>query len=144
EALAITRDIGARWLHGWGLASAGWLARAEGDNQRAMALTTAALRLFNAAVISRGIDGCLLNLGILAVEAGQVKRGACLLAASDPMGDLVRVRYGFVLGNHEAYLAFKATARAMLSEREFEMAWAEGQAMTLDQAVAYALETEAG
>jgi non-specific serine/threonine protein kinase len=143
EALAIARDIGARWLHGWGLASAGWLARAEGDNPRATALTTAALRLFNAAVISRGIDGCLLNLGILAVEVGQVGRGARLLGASDPMGDLDRVTYGLVLGNHEAHLAYKATARTMLGDREFEMAWAEGQAMILDQAVAYALEESA-
>jgi non-specific serine/threonine protein kinase len=140
EALAIARDIGARWLHGSGLAAAGWLARAERDNERAKALTAAALRLFNAAVFSRGIDGCLRNLGILAVEAGRVRRGACLLGASDRMGDLDRVIYGLLLGNHEAYLAYRATARTMLGDREFEAAWAEGQAMTLDQAVAYALE----
>jgi hypothetical protein len=103
-------------------------------------LTAAALRLFNAAANSGGIDGCLLNLGILAVEAGQVRRGVCLLGASGRMRDYDPVIYWLVLGNHEAYLAFKATARTMLGDQEFEIAWAEGQAMTLDQAVAYALE----
>jgi tetratricopeptide (TPR) repeat protein len=140
EALAIARDIGARWLHGWGLASAGWLARAERDIPRATALTAAALRLFNAAANSGGIGGCLLNIGILAVEAGQVRRGACLLGASDRMRDFDRVMYWLALGNDEAYLAHRATARTMLGDGEFEIAWAEGQAMTLDQAVSYALD----
>ena len=38
-----------------------------------------------------------------------------------------------------------AAARAALSEEVFAAAWAEGRAMTLDQAIAYALEeTTAG
>ena len=38
------------------------------------------------------------------------------------------------------YERYLATARAQLDERSWEAAWAEGQAMTLEQAIAYALE----
>jgi hypothetical protein len=33
-----------------------------------------------------------------------------------------------------------ASARAQLSEEEFEKAWAEGRTMSMEEAIAYALE----
>jgi hypothetical protein len=38
------------------------------------------------------------------------------------------------------YERIVATARAQLGEEAFAMAWAAGRAMSLDQAIAYALE----
>jgi hypothetical protein len=147
EALAIARDIGARWLNGWGLLCSGWLARAEGDNEHATALTTAALevlRQLRAAVAARGIVQCVRNLGILAIEAGRLQRGARILGASDRMGNVYRV-YERLHDDPRAFQTSKTTAQAVLGDREFEIAWAEGKAMTLEQAVAYALaESDTG
>jgi predicted ATPase/class 3 adenylate cyclase len=141
EGLAIARDIGVRWLNGSGLVCAGWLARAEGDAARATALTTDALRLLDAAVVHIGIARCLRNLGVLAVEAGQARRGACLLGASERGGDFEQF-LSRLLDDPPAYEATRSAARAMLGDHEFALAWAEGQAMTREQAIAYALEED--
>jgi hypothetical protein len=142
ESLAIARDIGARWLTGIVLASQGWLARSEGDNGGARALVYEALRLLQDTAHQGGIASCLLLSGILAVEDGAVRRGACRLA-----------RAGVDRGNYEARVVLLPqdrevgdqsirTARASLGDDEFARAWAEGQAMTLEQAIAYALDEE--
>jgi non-specific serine/threonine protein kinase len=141
ECLAIARDIGTRWLQGWGLVCAGWLARAEGDKERASDLTIQAMRLLHGEIVPRGIVQSLRNLGILAVEAGLGRRGACLLGAADHIGAPDR-SYGRLHDDPRAYQASKDTARTVLGDRAFAAAWAEGQAMTLDQAVAYALAGE--
>jgi non-specific serine/threonine protein kinase len=140
ECLAIARDIGSRWLNGWGLLCAGWLARDEGDGVRATALTTAALRLSHTAMAPTYIRQCLVNLGILAVETGHVRRGLRLLGASGRMGDIASLLYERLQDDPQAHQASQTAARAALGDREFELAWAEGQVMTLEQAVDYALE----
>jgi predicted ATPase/class 3 adenylate cyclase len=142
ESVAIARDIGSRWVNGAGLICSGWLARAEGDNPRAIALMRAALRLLQAANVERGIARCLRNLGILAVEAGRVRRGACLLGAADAKRDRDWLSLRLFDGPR-AYEASKSAARRILGDDAFELAWAEGQAMTLEQAVAYALGEDA-
>jgi non-specific serine/threonine protein kinase len=144
ESLAQARDIGSRWLNEWGLIFSGWSVRAEGDSLRARSLTAEALRLSRASVESAATTPCLRNLGILAIEAGQVRRGVCLLGAADRTAELDEPLAQLLLDAIQAYQASKMTARAILGDREFEAAWAEGQAMTLDQAVAYALEDENG
>jgi non-specific serine/threonine protein kinase len=137
EGQAIARDVGARWLNGLGLVTSGWLARAEGDTNRAMALTIEALTIFHASAVPRGVRLCLGSLGALAVEAGRVRLGAGLLAAASSIGDVDQ--FWRVHDDPRAYEAAKYAARTALGDREFELAWAEGRAMTLDQVVAYAL-----
>jgi tetratricopeptide (TPR) repeat protein len=138
EGRAIARDIGARWLNGLGLVTSGWLARAEGDNKRAMALAGEALTIFHASAVPRGVRMSLGNLGVLAVEADRVRLGVYLLAAASSIGDVDRV-FWRMHDDTRVYEAAKDVARTALGDREFELAWAEGQRMTLDQAVAYAL-----
>ncbi len=58
--------------------------------------------------------------------------GAVRTASGIPLPPVDRSRY-------ERYLA---AARAQSTEAVWNAAWAEGQAMTLEQAVAYALEDE--
>ena len=45
---------------------------------------------------------------------------------------------------HDDYLSHLATARSTLSEEAFAAAWEQGQAMTVEQAIEYALEGLAG
>jgi hypothetical protein len=74
--------------------------------------------------------------GVLAIQRGSLQRGARLLAAGTPPRDHPR----FALAQDRRTFAESIeSARASLGDAEFERAWAEGQAMTLDEAVDYAL-----
>jgi len=67
-----------------------------------------------------------------------VERAARLLGAAEAF-----VEKGGELMSHAHRVQYDrqvVAARAQLDERSFALAWAEGQAMTLEQAIAYALE----
>jgi predicted ATPase/class 3 adenylate cyclase len=81
---------------------------------------------------------CLAGLGILAIDQGQMENGVCLFGARETMrASVLTLEFPFMVREREAHIA---TARAQLSEDEFKQAWAEGKAMTMEEAVKYALE----
>jgi predicted ATPase/class 3 adenylate cyclase len=78
-------------------------------------------------------------LAVMACHDGHHQRAARLLGAWQMMneqaeGRAPQVSYNLVFGDPEA------DARAALGDEEFEHAWAEGYAATVDEAVAHALE----
>jgi hypothetical protein len=79
----------------------------------------------------------LQGLAIVATGQRQPERAARLVGASARLRDNASVPVSPV-EQAELDTAF-ATARQEFVEAEFAAAWAEGQAMTLEQAVAYAL-----
>jgi tetratricopeptide (TPR) repeat protein len=79
----------------------------------------------------------LISIGGLAAVAlaqGQLGRALRLAAAAAAISAQTGHRY------NEAVERTSAAARAALDERAAAAAWAEGEAMTLEQAIAYALE----
>jgi tetratricopeptide (TPR) repeat protein len=116
----------------------GALTSGQGDATQATALLWEALALqqqFNPHLIKESLDGCAW----LAAAHGQPERAACLLGATEPMlaGGVPTWRF--------AHEQLAAAVRVQLDEAAFATAWAEGQAMTLEQAIAYALsENEEG
>ena len=50
--------------------------------------------------------------------------------------------YNYVKVDPSLYQRTKASVRSQLGEEAFETAWAEGRAMTFEQAVAYALDED--
>jgi predicted ATPase len=78
------------------------------------------------------------GLASVALKKGQAERAAQLFGASDSMHKTL----GRAIdpGDQADFVDFQAATRAALNEQAFTAAWAEGQAMTLGQAVAYALE----
>src|SRR5262249_44961544 len=80
---------------------------------------------------------CLYGLGGLACVAQEYERAARLFGAAtqlrDPLG------YRSKPADQEFYDRYAATTRARLGEAASATAWAEGQAMPLDQAIDYAL-----
>ena len=77
-------------------------------------------------------------LGVLANSQHQVRRAAILFGAQDALCDWLKNTLSMAERNE--YEQALASARVALGEKAFTAAWAEGQAMTLEQAVAYALE----
>jgi predicted ATPase/transcriptional regulator with XRE-family HTH domain/tetratricopeptide (TPR) repeat protein len=86
----------------------------------------------------RGIAYKAINaLGVLASAQHQARRAAVLFGAQAEMYEWQKNILS--LAEREEYEQALASTRTALGERAFMSAWEEGQAMTLDQAIAYAL-----
>ncbi|MBI3973469.1 MAG: adenylate/guanylate cyclase domain-containing protein [Chloroflexi bacterium] len=88
-----------------------------------------------------GIIECLEGLARVAGAQGQLEWGARLLGAAEALREAI----GAPLppADRADYDRDVAVVRAGLGEATFATAWAEGRAMSLEQAVAYALQTHA-
>ncbi len=73
-----------------------------------------------------------------AVALDQPGRAARLIGAADALFE--KQNYIPQSGDLPEFERYKASAREALDEASFETAWAEGQAMTHEEAIAYALE----
>jgi hypothetical protein len=84
-----------------------------------------------------GIHQSLRGLAESAGWRGEFEREALLLAAVDAVRE--ELGYPPVASEQADYERAVAACRAHLDEAMFAAAWAEGRAMTLEQAVSYAL-----
>jgi tetratricopeptide (TPR) repeat protein len=144
EALALCRQIGDRPGTRWALQQAAQLARLQGNTWRAVALLQEAIALVvdltAAAIDWVSVDFILLDdLAGLAAVHGESRRAAVLFGAAEAQRDTL----GLVItpAAQVGYLRDVETAQTRLDKATWEAAWAEGRAMTLEQAIAYALET---
>jgi hypothetical protein len=140
EAASVARALGD--LHTLGIALAGLalVPRAQGNLEESARVFNETLRVSSELEDQWIIPRALGGLAGAAVLADDYRRGARLFGALAAM----RERSGIT----EAAGSFRAInerdeafARAALDADTFEAAWSEGRAMTLEQAVAYALET---
>jgi non-specific serine/threonine protein kinase len=136
EVVAIWRRLGERVQLAFDLV---WLAYAEGRmGRRAQARAAAleALDLFREADNPTGIGIALTDLAFLAVWEGRHEDALRLAGAADS----VRTRIGGPPGPIGGFLEGDpvADAREHLRQDDADRAWAEGNALTLDEAVAAA------
>jgi predicted ATPase/class 3 adenylate cyclase len=82
----------------------------------------------------------LLELAGAAGARGQVLRAARLFGATDESCQALAAY--FVPSERERHDSLRAAARARLSEGAWKEAWAQGRAMTMDDAVSYALQDD--
>jgi predicted ATPase len=141
EALEIARRIGHKRGAGLALLALGYIAHEAGDRTGARKLLEEGARLLREAA-APGTHQFLGYLGQRAVERGQSARGVRLLAtaAGRPENGLFPIL--LPSAHPRARAAAISAARAALGEEAFAVAWAEGQAMTLEQALDYALTAE--
>lgn len=85
----------------------------------------------------RGLALCLAGLAGAAGAKGRLEQAARLYGAAESMREAIGASLPPV--DRADYERNVALARAGLSEKAFAAAWAEGRAMTLEQAVEYAL-----
>jgi predicted ATPase/transcriptional regulator with XRE-family HTH domain len=137
EGLALQRAVNPVRGVAWMLQALAAVARSEGDDRQARRLARESLDLAWENRTVTNIAGGLRSLGVSAQRAGDNRRAVHLLAAA--AHESLSVPGPFERQEHDASLA---ASRAALGEADFTRAWSEGQAMPLDQAVAYALEED--
>ncbi|MCW5854165.1 MAG: hypothetical protein KIT87_29120, partial [Anaerolineae bacterium] len=137
-SLASARRLG--WRRGivGHLTQLGWLAVEAGDYGRGQSLFQESMTIRVQSGQKSALPAGLEGYAILAAAMGQSARAARLIGAAQALREAVHVP----LPSYEADVIERwlAPARARLSAPVFETALAEGRAMPLEQAVAYALE----
>ncbi len=133
--LRATGDHGdlARLVH-----NLGYVAQHQGDYGRAEAQFKESLAMFRKLGNRRGIAECLAGLASLGTEQGQPKRAVKLLGAAEAaLGASGAAWWPADRSEVERNLA---AIGGVLDESAFAAIWEEGEAMTLEDAIAYASE----
>jgi hypothetical protein len=140
HALSLASESGDPWWVAVALFQLGALARAEGDRGRAEALVKESLSAFRDIGDRADAVAPIWFCGLLAIERGARRRGARLIAAADPQHAR---RPWLQPDDRQAYEEILAASSAA-GDDELARAWEERRAMTLEQAVAYALGEQDG
>jgi predicted ATPase/two-component SAPR family response regulator len=141
ESVVIFPELGDKWFLSIPLRHLGIVASRQGDYARAEKLykeSLAALRELDEKWLT---SLCLEELAGVACARGHYLRATRLWGAEETLreaiGASVRVLY------RDDYDRGVEAAHAGLGDEAFEVAWAEGRAMTLEEALAYALDEPA-
>jgi predicted ATPase/class 3 adenylate cyclase len=138
EAARLYRDRGSRGGLVYALDNLAWAALVRGDHERARILheeTLALCRELGDKLIgAENLEG----LACAAAARGEAERSARLFGAAATLG------YQQAPAERALREPYLAEARSLLEEAAWKAAWSEGQAMTFEEAVSYALEEEAG
>jgi non-specific serine/threonine protein kinase len=142
QSLALRRELDDRRGIAVSLINLGAIAHHHGDDREAAELFRQSLTLFHELDSTRGIVDCLAALGGVAGGSGHPARAARLFGAAEAL----RAAFdsGIAYPERREIDRDVAAARAQLDEESFGAAWAEGRAMTLERAIAYALEPASG
>ena len=140
EALAMEEGHGDKW--GIALAShnLGQLALAQGNLQRAGSLFTTSINLYHQLGNKEGIAMCIAAAVGVTVKQGQWLRAAQLCGATD--GLLQTLNAHLDPPDAAAYAPHVAATRAALDDSAWATAWTNGQALSLDEAIAYSCNPE--
>ncbi|MEA2633681.1 MAG: hypothetical protein QOH92_448 [Chloroflexota bacterium] len=136
EAVALNRKLDDQFGLGWSIHTLGLVTFNLGDFQRARQSWTEAIQLFAAAGDVPGIVLQLDNLSALARHDGDFERAARLWGAASTLQESSGTGLGRMLREEEG-----RTGTEGLDGDEAARVLAEGQAMSLEQAVAYALQS---
>jgi hypothetical protein len=119
----------------------GYVVLRQGDGQQAAALFEESLVLYQDLKRKHGVTECLIGLAGVAAVSGQpttARRAARLFGAAERL--LEATGGGLAAADQAEHDRYVALARDQLDEAAFAAAWAEGRAMAMEQAIAYALE----
>ncbi|HEU5103349.1 MAG TPA: tetratricopeptide repeat protein, partial [Roseiflexaceae bacterium] len=138
EALALAQAIGSGRELVETLYGLGRVALREGAVERAVTLLSESLILARDQGIRLFVAERLEACGAAAIALGQASHAARLFGAAEALREAIDAPLPPV--EHADYERDVAAARSQLDEAAFATAWAAGRALTLEQAIAYALE----
>ncbi len=138
EALAIGRDLGGQFTMAYARLGLGRVACSRGEHSAAQSLYRQALSLLQASGIRWSLPHALEAWALLAVAQQDMLRGAKVLGALE--NDYDQLRFLLSPLERDEHERAVAAARAALGQAAFASARAEGRAMSIEQAMALALE----
>ncbi|MGI8551126.1 MAG: ATP-binding protein [Dehalococcoidia bacterium] len=138
ESLAIARALGTKNGIATELGLLGDIARQQGDFASARRYFSESLTLFYEAGNRHDGALCLLGLALLAAAEGKPEQAAQVLAASAALREALHAPLPVMY--QAEYDRGVVRLSASLGEEDFRAAWAKGRVLSLEQAVAYALE----
>jgi predicted ATPase/DNA-binding CsgD family transcriptional regulator len=137
QALALARELGDKPSIIGVLNNLASLANIDGEHERAAELYVESLLLCRELEYRQGIAGCLE--GLAQAEAGQrPERAARLLGAAQALRK--RINAPLSASERADHDRTVEMVRGALGEKAFAAEWARGQAVTLEEALALALE----
>jgi DNA-binding CsgD family transcriptional regulator len=138
QCLAKSKDRGELWVRGYllnFLAQANWL---RGDQERGEALAREAVACKHALDDRLGLAMVLETLAWMAAEPGRHERAACLLGSAERGRDEISLTpVELFRTQHEQTVSIAVRG---ISQKAFDAAFARGRAMTISEAVAFAVE----
>jgi predicted ATPase/class 3 adenylate cyclase len=137
EVIELGDRIGAPYITAFALVAHGILAAERGDMAFAVDRFGEALRRAHAAGAHVGTSMALDGFASIAIERGDVRRGARLAAAADRLRDEIGSQITFTELGREQPLA---RARRLMEPADLERAVGQGRELSADEAVALALE----
>src|SRR5262249_47170936 len=140
ECLPVWQELRFQVQLAWTLHGIGYVAYRQGDFPAARSRLAESLTLFRQMEYSGGLLLTIERLGGLALARGQLQRAGRLFAAAASQRAATGARTA--LAPPPEYDRDVAAIRAGLTGEAFEAAWAEGQVMTLQQAIEYALRQD--
>jgi predicted ATPase/DNA-binding XRE family transcriptional regulator/Tfp pilus assembly protein PilF len=140
EALVLSRALGNRLRMASCLMGLGWVATHQGDLGRAVVLEREALTLYWELGYKRRSAEALESLAMTAGVAGQGERAAHLLGVVATLRETIGAPQSKALRKDMDQAL--AEARAALGEEAWAAAFASGQALSLEEAIAEALGEE--
>jgi predicted ATPase/DNA-binding SARP family transcriptional activator len=138
ESLTLVQEQDNKLLMAWTLKHLGNLAQRQGDARQAVALLGKSLALFQEAGHIVGLTAYMEGMAEVAALQNQPERLVRLFGAAAQLHTLLGVP-PFPAEQVE-YDRQLLVVRAQLGEGAFDAAWAKGQAMPLEQAIAAALD----
>ncbi len=138
ESIELGRQTGDKLVSAQSLAILAKIAHKQGDAVRAIQHFQASLTVFREFGHQDELTQCLQGLAGVLADQGQAVAAARLFSAAEALRELLGVALP-ALDRHE-HEQQVASVRHMLGDALFAATWAEGRALTLDEAVAHALE----
>jgi DNA-binding NarL/FixJ family response regulator len=139
ESLMVRRELGDQRGIAVSLINLGYCVHHKRDYKQAMDLFEESLVLFQHLGSTRGIIDCLAALaGVFGAEK-KPERAVRLFGATEALHESIHAGLAASYADRIEYDRFIAVVRSQLDEDAFASAWAAGRAMTLEQAVNYAL-----
>lgn len=137
ESASIARTFGDRWTLSWVLGGLGYVALQGGDTTRARALFKESLALGYEVGNQTEIIVCLAGVARLAAEQGQSALAASLIGAAAALRESLNVQlwHAWRVIHDESF----AYTKSHLDEQSWAIEFAKGNAMTLEQAIALAM-----
>jgi tetratricopeptide (TPR) repeat protein len=140
QSLELYQKLGDQHGEANVLSNLGEIASAQGDIGQARAYLTRSLLLFRTLNSRSGVAECLERLAGIATTQSEGMRAAQLLGAAETLRDTIGVHLS--AADRPRYEQVVTVTRMQIDPATFAAAWAAGRALTLEQAIAYALQEQ--